>query len=71
MTTTGFSVAQLTAVQPSATGLPLGVSFVNNGDGTAKLTVGPTVAKGTYTQVITASNGWLPAAAQLFKLTIA
>ena len=49
--------------------LPSGVTFVNNGDGTASLSGTPT-SNGTYPITITATNGVSPAASQSFTLTV-
>ncbi len=67
VTTTGFPKPAL-----SATGaLPAGVSFVDNGNGTATLagTPGPNTG-GTYTLQITATNGVGSPATQTFTLTV-
>ena len=51
--------------------LPSGVTFTDNGDGTAGLAGTPaTSAGGTYQFTITASNGVSPDAAQSFTLTV-
>jgi hypothetical protein len=51
--------------------LPGGVSFIDNGDGTATLSGVPVAGSaGTYPLVITASNGASPNAAQNFTLTV-
>ena len=57
MTTTGFPTAAL-----SETGaLPTGVTFVDNGDGTATLAGTPAAGTvGTYAMTITAANGVTP-----------
>jgi hypothetical protein len=49
--------------------LPTGVTFVDNGDGTASLSGTPT-SNGTYPITITASNGVNPNASQSFTLTV-
>jgi hypothetical protein len=56
----------------SATGaLPGGVSFVDNGDGTARLSGTPGVGtEGSYPIAIRASNGTAPDAEQSFVLTV-
>ena len=66
MTTTGFPTSAL-----SETGaLPAGVTFVDNGDGTATLAGTPAAGTGgTYALTITAANGVLPDATQSFTLT--
>jgi hypothetical protein len=51
--------------------LPSGVSFVDNGDGTAALSGNPTAGtQGSYTFTIKASNGVSPNATQSFTLTV-
>jgi len=67
VTTTGFPNSTL-----SETGaLPSGVTFVNNGNGTATLAGTPAAGTGgTYTITITASNGVSPNATQTFTLTV-
>ncbi|NGY58018.1 DUF2341 domain-containing protein [Lentzea sp. NEAU-D13] len=50
--------------------LPTGVTFVDNGNGTATLAGTPTVA-GSYPLTITASNAASPNATQSFTLTVA
>jgi hypothetical protein len=51
--------------------LPSGVTFTDNGDGTAALSGTPDVGtEGTYTLTITASNGVAPDASQTFTLTV-
>ena len=56
----------------SATGLPSGVRFKDNGDGTATLSEASaaTTAAGTYPITITATNGVGSAATQTFTLTV-
>ena len=68
VTTSGFPVA--TAI--SRTGaLPAGVTFTNNGDGTATLSGTPAAGTaGDYPFTITASNGVLMDATQAFVLTV-
>ena len=68
MTTTGFPTPAL-----SETGaLPTGVTFVDNGDGTATLAGTPAAGTGgTYPLTITATNGVSPDATQTFTLTVA
>ena len=63
----GYPVAAL-----SQTGtLPSGVTFVDNGDGTATLAGTPAAGTGeTYPLRITASNGVSPDAVQSFVLTV-
>jgi len=53
-----------------ANALPMGVNFVDNGDGTATLSGIPTGPSGIYTLYITAENGITPPATQYFKLRI-
>jgi hypothetical protein len=51
--------------------LPTGVTFVDNGDGTATLSGTPTDgSQGSYPLVITAANGVAPDATQNFTLTV-
>ncbi len=65
VTTTGSPAAAI-----SSTGaLPTGVTFVDNGNGTATLSGTPTVA-GSYPFTITANNGVAPNATQAFTLTV-
>ena len=65
VTSTAAPVAAL-----SETGtLPAGVTFTDNGDGTATLT-GTASTAGTYNLTITASNGIAPDATQNFTLTV-
>jgi large repetitive protein len=68
VTTTGVPTPAL-----SETGaLPSGVTFVDNGDGTATLAGAPaTGTAGTYPLDITATNGVAPDANQSFTLTVA
>jgi hypothetical protein len=65
-TTTGFPTAQLTETGA----LPAGVTFVDNGDGTATLSGTPTAA-GTFPITVTASNGVAPDATLSFTLNVA
>ncbi|MGC4013569.1 MAG: putative Ig domain-containing protein, partial [Luteolibacter sp.] len=67
VTTTGFPNAAL-----SKTGsLPSGVTFVDNGNGTATLAGTPAAATGgSYPFTITASNSTVPNATQSFTLTV-
>jgi hypothetical protein len=52
--------------------LPGGVTFVDNGNGTATLAGTPAAgSSGSYPFTITASNGFSPAATQSFTLTVA
>jgi hypothetical protein len=51
--------------------LPAGVSFTDNGNGTAQLSGTPAAGSGgTYPIIITAGNGVSPAATQSFTLTV-
>ncbi len=51
--------------------LPSGVSFVDNGDGTATIAGTPTAGSaGSYSITITAANGITPDATQNFNLTV-
>jgi hypothetical protein len=63
---TGFPTPQLSM---SGT-LPTGVTFTDNGDGTASL-AGTASANGSYPITVTASDGVGSAATQLFTLTVA
>ena len=59
------------APRPAAGALPAGVSFTDNGDGTATLAGTPAAgAAGVYRLTITAANGVSPAATQDFTLTV-
>jgi Bacterial Ig domain/Putative Ig domain len=60
-----------TAFLSESGSLPNGVSFIDNGDGTATLSGTPvTGSAGTYPIVITAGNGVSPDATQSFTLTV-
>jgi IPT/TIG domain len=65
VTTTGYPAPHLTETGP----LPAGVTFTDNGDGTATIAATSSVASVTTFQ-ITASNGVSPAATQSFTLTV-
>jgi hypothetical protein len=65
VTTTGFPVPSTIT---EAGGLPAGVTFTNNGNGTATLS-GTATTGGTFNITITASNGISPNATQRFTLT--
>ena len=67
VTTTGIPTPAL-----SETGaLPTGVTFVDNGNGSAALSGTPVVGAGaTYALTITAANGAVPDATQSFTLTV-
>jgi choice-of-anchor C domain-containing protein len=67
VTTTGDPAAAITERGT----LPSGVTFTDNGDGTATLSGTPAAGTGgTYPLTITASNGTVPDAAQSFTLTV-
>jgi hypothetical protein len=68
LTTTGNPAATLT----ESGGLPDGVTFTDNGDGTATLAGTPAAGSAAgYPLTITATNGTAPDATQAFTLTIA
>jgi hypothetical protein len=68
--TTGHSYPSPDALSETGA-LPSGVSFVDNGDGTATLSGTPDVGtEGPYTLTITASNGVSPNATQTFTLNV-
>ena len=67
VTTTGVPASALS----ESGSLPTGVTFVDNGDGTATLAGTPAAGTGgTYALTITAANGVLPDATQSFTLTV-
>jgi large repetitive protein len=67
VTTSGLPDAALT----ESGSLPSGVTFTDNGDGTATLAGTPDVGtQGSYPITITASNGFSPDATQSFTLTV-
>jgi Putative Ig domain len=67
VTATGLPIPDLSLIGA----LPSGVSFTDNGDGTASLSGTPAVGTGgTYPITIKASNGTLPDAEQSFTLTV-
>ena len=67
VTTTGFPASALSEIGT----LPAGVSFVDNGDGTASLSGTPGAGSGgTFHLTIQASNGVGPVASQTFTLTV-
>ncbi len=67
VTTTGYPIPPLTETGA----LPTGVSFTDNGDGTATLSGTPAVGtNGVYSLTITATNGIPPDASQSFTLTV-
>ena len=68
LTTTGFPTATLS----ESGALPSGLTFVDNGDGTAALTGKPAAGSGgVYHLTVTAANGVGAAASQDFTLTVA
>jgi hypothetical protein len=66
ITTTGHPTAAITETGT----LPSGVTFLDNHDGTATLTVGPGAADGVVRFVIQADNGVTPSATQPFTLAV-
>jgi hypothetical protein len=65
------SVGSPTAAVSESGPLPTGVTFTDNGDGTASLAGDPVVgSKGVYPLTITAANGVSPDATQAFTLTV-
>ena len=66
MTTTGFPTPALTDTGT----LPTGVTFVDNGNGTATLASTTATPAGSTTLTITAANGVTPNATQTFTLTV-
>ena len=69
MTTTAGNPATTTLTKTGT--LPAGVSFTDNGDGTATIAGTPNAGTGgVYTITITASNGVAPDATQTFTLTV-
>jgi hypothetical protein len=67
ITTTGNPTASIT----ESGALPSGVTFIDNGNGTATLSGTPAVGtSGVYTLSLTASNGIAPDATQSFSLTV-
>src|SRR5262249_36596418 len=66
ITTTGFPVAVLS----ESGSLPSGVSFTDNGNGTATLAGTPGQTTGACTFDIRASNGYTPPVSQAFPLTV-
>ncbi|HJQ03232.1 MAG TPA: putative Ig domain-containing protein [Jatrophihabitans sp.] len=69
VTTTAGNPATTTIT--STGNLPTGVSFTDNGDGTATIAGTPSLgSQGIYTITITASNGVTPDATQSFTLTV-
>ncbi len=72
VTSNGPPTPTVSAASPPGTPfLPAGVTFTNNGNGTATLGGSPAPGTaGTYVFTITASNGIAPNAAQTFTLTV-
>ena len=67
ITTSGYPTSQVFEVGP----LPSGVTFTDNGDGSATIVGTPAAgSQGTYHLTITAANGLSPRATQLFTLTV-
>jgi hypothetical protein len=67
VTTTGYPTSSLS----ESGALPAGVTFVDNGNGTATLSGTPTAGTGgLYSLTLTASNGALPNATQTFSLAV-
>jgi len=66
VTTTGDPTPAITL----SGALPAGVTFTDNGNGTAGLAGTPTGAGATYLLTLTAANGVLPDATQSFTLTV-
>ncbi len=69
VTATGTPTPTLSLSPPSI--LPAGVTFTDNGDGTATLAGATSVAPGVYTFTLQADNGVSPNATQAFTLTVA
>jgi hypothetical protein len=71
VTTTGFPEGPTLELSDDSAFLPSGVTFVDNGNGTATLSGTPgAAAGGTYDFTITASDGTSPDAAQNFALNV-
>ena len=69
--TTGHSFPASPAISDGGAALPTGVTFTDNGNGTATLAGTPAAGTGgTYTFTITAANGVTPDATQSFTLTV-
>jgi Putative Ig domain len=66
VTTTGSPAAKITETGT----LPAGLSFVDNGNGTATLAGTPTGLAGSYPITITAGNGLSPDATQSFSIVV-
>ncbi|MGE5097610.1 MAG: putative Ig domain-containing protein, partial [Betaproteobacteria bacterium] len=68
VTTSGVPIAATVSI---GSGLPSGLTFTNNGNGTATIAGTPAAGTGgTYTLTITAINGVAPNATQSFTLTV-
>jgi len=71
ITTTGYPTMVSMMIDDNGATLPAGVTFHDNGDGTATLSGTPgATTSGTYPMTITATNGIAPAATQVFTLSI-
>ncbi len=75
MTTSGTPAPALSDSTPvggcTASSLPSGLSFTDNGDGTAKIAAtASAITGGVYTLCLTAANGVSPNATQKFLLTV-
>jgi hypothetical protein len=71
VTTMGYPTAGSMHIDDGGALLPSGVTFEDNGDGTATLSGTPgALTSGIYPITITASNGISPAAVQTFTLTV-
>ncbi len=72
VTTTGFPSGPTLTLSDGGATLPSGVTFVDNGNGTATLAGTPNAGSaGSYPFTITAANGATPNATQSFVLTVA
>ena len=72
VTTTGFPSGNAMSISDPGAALPSGVSFVDNGNGTATIGGTPDLGTiGTYPFAINVTNGVAPDGTQLFTLTIA
>ena len=73
VTTFGFQAPAITNANfqgCTTTGLPAGVTFTDNGNGTATLQGTPPKSTGTYTLCLNAINGFSPNATQIFTLNV-
>jgi sugar lactone lactonase YvrE len=71
VTTTGTPTPKITiSMTTESPTLPAGVTFVDNGNGTATLSGTPAAKMQNYSFTITASNGVKPNATQKFTLTV-